>query len=309
MPCYHPISAYRAPGGEIKFSRPGAFVDRPLTLACGQCIGCRLERSRQWAVRIMHEAQMHERNSFITLTYDKDHLPADGSLNVKHYQNFTKAFRRHLVAVDELQPKKPKQELKYFHCGEYGDLNARPHYHSAILGQNFIHDRIPQKTTEAGFTLYTSETLSALWPHGLHRIGDLSFESAAYVARYILKKVTGSRADDHYAHKIDLDTGEVHYRKAEYTTMSRNPGLGKSFFDKYFEEIYRDDEIIVNGKPGRPPKYYDQLMEKKDADLMTKIKQKRVAQGEIHENNNTPDRLHTRETLAEILQTDSKRNL
>ena len=103
MACYHPIKAYRArrlnPSGKrgIVFNIKDGYEDMPVELPCGQCMGCRLEHSRQWAIRMMHEASQYENNCFITLTYDNEHLPPDGSLQLSHFQDFFKRFRKKFV--------------------------------------------------------------------------------------------------------------------------------------------------------------------------------------------------------------------
>lgn len=286
MPCYKPLKAFKAPGGRVKFSRSGAYRDLPLTLPCGQCSGCRLERSRQWAVRLMHEAQMHDQNCFITLTYDDEHLPSDGSINVKHWQDFAKRFRKTLG------------RLRFYHCGEYGDRNGRPHYHAAIFGHDFRADRIFDKNSKTGFPLYTSEALANLWPAGQHWIGELTFESAAYIARYIMKKITGDQAGDRYGENINKATGEVTLRrKPEYTTMSRRPGIGKAWITKFMSDVYPSDQVITNGKPCRPPKFYDREYEKINPQGWRKVRVRRELDAAKHEENNTYWRLEVRETV------------
>jgi len=285
MPCYHPLHVFKAPGGGISFSRAGGYSDQPLTLACGQCRGCRLERSRQWAVRCMHEAQMHERNCFVTLTYDEEHIPQNGSLKVKDWQDFAKRTRRKLG------------RFRFYHCGEYGDENGRPHYHAALFGLDFMHDRKLYKTTRQGNALYESATLAELWPAGLHTIGELTFQSAAYVARYIMKKVNGDLAEDHYA-RIDTKTGEVYQLKPEYTTMSRRPGIGATWINKFMSDVYPSDEVIVNGHSTNPPKFYDTQFEKSDPKGYRRLKVLREKKGEKHQDNNTWERLAIREEVS-----------
>lgn len=260
MPCYRPLSAWRTPGvnNGITFGR-GKYFDHsmPIMLPCGQCIGCRLERSRRWAVRLMHESQFHACSSFLTLTYDDDHLPSDGSLRVEDFQLFMKRLRRGSGTP-----------LRFFHCGEYGETTGRPHYHCVLFGEDFSGDRVFYKTTRAGHRLYTSKVLNERWDQGRAWIGDLSFESAAYVARYCLKKVTGERAGEHYGG-----------RKAEYVTMSRRPGIGAGFFGRYSEEIYRSDSVVLRGREMLPPPFYDKLLEKIDPALMGRVKRERKRAG------------------------------
>jgi len=236
MTCYHPLTGYRSkdrnPSGKrsIVFN-PGpkhALSGVPVKLPCGQCIGCRLERSRQWAIRCVHEASLHSQNSFLTLTYADEKLPADGSLVVKHHQDFMKRLRKHL-SQERKDPcpchKGTDTKVRFFHCGEYGETYGRPHYHTLLFGHDF-EDKVLEFTTPRGDEVFTSKTLGELWTHGLSKIGSVTFESAAYVARYITKKVTGDDAEKYYEG-----------RKPEYVTMSRRPGIAHSWFEKFKSDV------------------------------------------------------------------------
>ena len=269
MPCYHPITGYRAQERNEKtgkysvvFNPKQGYIDMPITVPCGQCIGCRLERSRQWAIRCMHEASLHEKNCFITLTYDDDHLPEDRSLNVKEFQDFMKRFR-----------KKVGVPLRYYHCGEYGDKFGRPHYHACIFGYDFP-DRKYLKKLPSGHAIFKSEILSKLWKKGYASVGDVTFDSAAYVARYITKKVTGKDAEDHYWF-CDEETGESWPISPEYTTMSRRPGIAADWFKKYISDVYPSDTVIVKEKAVRPPKFYDGMFEAEFPEEFEKVKRRR----------------------------------
>lgn len=303
------MGAQRLEDGRVVFvAKRGDAGDAPITLACGQCRGCRLERSRTWAVRIMHEAQLAEKTSFITLTYSDEHLPEDGGLRKTDFQKFMKRLRK----------QHPPQSIKFFHCGEYGERYGRPHYHAALFGVDFKHDQLPVEERR-GHLYYESETLTKLWPFGQHRIGNLTFESAAYIARYIMKKINGDLAEDHYAKEWDVDknTGEVIVTASyepEYTTMSRGGkngpgGIGKDFYDKYKHVIYRDDFVISNGVKATPPKYYDRHYEIEQPRKMKLIKEKRQERGIKHVENNTPKRRRTREKLQAIRLKQLKREL
>lgn len=248
----------------------------PVEVPCGQCIGCRLERSRQWAIRCVHEAQLHSENCFITLTYNNDHLPADGSLDVTHWQKFMKRLR-----------KKYGDGIRFFHCGEYGHQLGRPHYHACIFGFDFP-DKVLWKQSPSGERLYRSASLESLWPFGYSSVGTLTFESAAYVARYIMKKHLGQGADDHYGGK-----------KPEYTTMSRRPGIAAGWFEKFKGDVYPSDEVILRGKAMKPPKYYDGLYEVLDPDAFEKMKVKRKKSAKIRSADSTRDRLRVREKVKQ----------
>ena len=158
-------------------------------------------------MRCHHEASLYQDNCFITLTYSDEHLPSDKSLHVDHFQKFMKRLRKRFG-----------EGVRYYHCGEYGEKYMRPHYHACLFNFDFPDKKIWKENN--GNRLYISESLSELWPFGFVTIGDVTFESAAYVARYIMKKVNGDLAESHYE-RVDWDTGEVYHLKPEYTTMSR----------------------------------------------------------------------------------------
>lgn len=279
MPCYRPLSAWQSPRVDgststISFSgNQDRYFDvaKHILLPCGQCIGCRLERSRRWAVRLMHEAEMHEFNCFITLTYDESHVPKDGSLRVEDFQLFMKRLRRGSSAP-----------LRFFHCGEYGDQKGRPHYHACLFGEDFRADRVRIEDSCSGHPQWISPRLCEAWKHqGRATIGELNFESAAYVARYCVKKITELSEEKkakfrHEGRKfVDFDE---HYqgRRPEYVTMSRRPGIGATWFDKYRTDVYPWDEVIMRGRAMMPPPAYDKLLEKVDPALFERVKRERA---------------------------------
>ena len=234
MPCFGPLTAYRpksdATSRRLVFNKKDAETGVGIKVPCGKCPGCKLEQSRQWAVRCLHEKRLHNASAFVTLTYDPANLPSGNTLVLSDYQNFLKRAR-HVLGP-----------LRFFGCGEYGSINSRPHYHLLLLNTDFADKKIVKSGSE--YNLYASATLSKLWPLGAHSIGDVSFESAAYVARYCMKKrQNGKKTDDG--------------RLPEFITMSRNPGLGAGYFDKYRDEIVSHDTIIVNGVPAALPRFYD----------------------------------------------------
>ena len=285
MPCYKPIPAYRGRGMRGVSFKHTEDADE-VALPCGQCIGCRLERSRQWAVRCMHEGSMHEENSFITLTYNPESLPDDGCVNVCHFQDFMKRLR------SRLSPKR----IRFFHCGEYGDNFSRPHYHSIIFGFDFPDRKYFKEVN--GCKLFTSEFLSSVWGNGYCVIGDLSFESAAYVARYVVKKVNGDAAADHYW-SLDERTGELRVMTPEYATMSRRPGIGSSWYEKFGDEVRRDDSIVMRGFEMKPPRFYDEIFDSVEGMDYETVKDLRVISADKHSSDNTPARLAVREICKE----------
>lgn len=202
----------------------------------------------------MHEAQEHPCNAFLTLTYDDEHLPPDGGLQMQDFQNFMKRLRKFYSSP-----------LRYFHCGEYGEKLSRPHYHAAVFGLH-LDDQQLFTTTPNGDKLYISDNLTKLWTHGHATVGELTQASAAYIARYVIKKVNGPEKLDHYTNK---ETGVI--CSPEYITMSRRPGIGSSWFKKYSSDVYPSDNVIVNGYAKKPPRYYDKQLEKTNPTLLKKL--------------------------------------
>lgn len=289
MPCFRPLKGYRSREltdkgkRKIVFNINAGFADMQVEVPCGQCIGCRLERSRQWAIRCVHEAQLHEANSFITLTYNNQNLPKNNSLRLKDFQDFMKRLR------------KKYGKVRYFHCGEYGEKFQRPHYHVILFGLDFKDKKL--HSNSLGNKLYVSESLDKLWQNKGHcLIGDVTFESAAYVARYITKKITGEAAEEHYSTVIP-ETGEVIKRKPEYITMSRRPGIGKNWLEKFKDDIYPEDFVVIRNKLMKPPKYYDRIYEVEYPDEYLSLKANRINKAELNKKDCTPERLSVREEL------------
>lgn len=281
--CYKPIAAYLTPEG-LKFKPHGHDVLRELEIPCGMCIGCREKRASEWQMRIMHEAKQHDQNSFITLTYSDAHLPANGSLHHRDFQLFLKRFRK-LNA--------PK-EVRFYMAGEYGDKLERPHYHACIFGHDFRWDRKPSGKSSSGHTYYESNTLNALWGKGKTSVQDLTPETASYCARYIMKKQMGKHAGQAYD-LIDED-GVIHRREPEYNRMSLKPGIGHGFITQYAQQIYRHDQIVMEGRPKKPPRYYDRIAERMGLDL-DDTKHKRELAAREHQADNTPERLAVAEKV------------
>jgi hypothetical protein len=163
--------------------------------------------------------------------------------------------------------------VRYFHAGEYGEENGRPHYHALLFGLRF-RDELPIGDTKQDHPVFASATLSALWPFGFGHIGRVSFESAQYVARYCVKKVTGSRAAAHYQ-RVDSQ-GSTYQLEPEYATMSRRPGIGFGWFQKFRGDVYRDDSVLVRGREVTPPRFYDKKEAERDEARMEVVKARRV---------------------------------
>lgn len=287
MGCDFPAKGYRSPefnpatGKRLLTFNPLKSIDstNPIDIPCGRCMGCRLDRSQQWAVRCMHEAQMHEQNSYLTLTFSDEHLPINYSVDPRDMQLFMKRLRK------SVHPK----TIRFFLGAEYGDQYLRPHYHLIIFGHDFS-DKIKFKKNKQGQWLYTSSSLEKLWPYGHATLGDVTFESAAYVARYCTKKVGGEAADTHYLRTHPLH-GFICRVRPEFSLMSRMPGIGQSWFDKFKSDLFPSDQCVIDGRVIAVPRFYLKQLDEKEA---TAIKRRRRAKALVYKPHKTNRRRHDR---------------
>ncbi|AXL14815.1 replication initiator protein [Microviridae sp.] len=311
MPCYSPLKGYKnEETGGIVFRSQG--TKETMEVACGQCLGCRLDRARMWSFRIVHEASLHQHtggNSFVTLTYDDDRIPEDWSLRKEHFQKFMKRLRK----------KYPQKKIKYYHCGEYGkicrhgfDLEkqkcplcnlGRPHYHAILFNHSFDDEYI--YANQGGTDRRSSKQLEETWGHGFVDVGDVTMQSAAYTARYVMKKQTGEAAKDHYQ-SITPD-GEIIPLQPEYSTMSN--GIGLTWYQKYKGDIFPSDEVPVPGMGvfKKVPRYYDEKMRLEDEQLYTSIKHKRKEA--LDQQDTSGERLQSKYRVKKAQIQNLKRNL
>ena len=283
MVCYHPVSCIyptisREDGKRPLLFRPAesmkCFSDSPfvrdivdyeiihgfkIQVPCGKCIGCRLDYSRHWSLRSMHEARMHDKNTFVTLTFNDEHLPDDRSISKSYIQSWLKRFR-----------KKYGEGIRYMLCGEYGSKTQRPHYHILFYGFDF-----PDKyvwSERRGNLYYRSPGLEEVWrdacsseSNGFSVIGDVTFESSAYVARYVTKKILGYKASAHYKG-----------REPEFLLTSRMPGLGNEYFYKYYNDMFSNGFCLIENKGKRfkapIPRYYVNLLSEFRPELYNRYK-------------------------------------
>lgn len=294
MPCLKPIRAFRSLSRDtstgrygITFNATKALIEgTAIKLPCGQCKGCRIDRAKDWSLRCSHEAQLWKQNCFITLTFSNEHLPKNYSISVRDWQLFMKRLRKSVGG----------KKIRSFACGEYTpEPNLRPHYHALLFNHDFA-DRVLFKKSPSGNNIYTSKELEALWPFGFSTTTDLTYQSAGYVCRYSMKKITGDRAADHYIRRHPI-TGETHKVQPEFATQSRRPGLGAEWLAKFRGDIYPSDFIIMDGKKHRVPRFYtDRLSEEE----IERVKRTRKRQSLKHRDNNTPERLAVRETVLSL---------
>jgi len=274
-----------------------------------------------WAMRIVHESHLHKDqfgNCFVTFTYrsksecntkqlqKRYHVPADYSLNYHHFKNFIKRLRRHFNPTDaDGEFISPYQTIRYFHCGEYGDENLRPHYHACLFNCSFDDQEVYQQ--EEGITSYESPTLQKLWPYGFCTIGELNFETASYTAGYILKKVTGNQADETYLRNDE--NGEAIWVKPPYVTMSLKPGIGEKFYEQYKSDFFPSDETPVPGKGviKKVPRYYEKKLKISDPGLFELVKNERQIWIAKHRDEFSPERLKDKYICARARQSQQQR--
>lgn len=316
MPCYHPLKGFPiglnesgktkykitsygvqylryTPRGLECFSSPvpakikNSCITDFVQIPCGQCIGCRLEYSRQWANRCLLEMKYHENSYFITLTYNEAHVPLvdvydpdSGELHQnmtlvkRDFQLWMKRLRRAYFA-------KTGKTIRFYGAGEYGDQYGRPHYHTIVFGLDL--DDLVLAGSSGDFSYYESQFLNDTWRDsageqiGFVSIAKASWETAAYVARYMTKKLKGRLASFYEENKI----------VPEFSLMSRKPGIARQYFDDHpdlysFDENigeYVDHPIAVStdkgGKVIRHIRYFDRLFEAAHPDEMESMKERR----------------------------------
>lgn len=253
-----------------------------------------MTKADHWKTRLTHEAQLHDETSFVTLTYSDANLPDDYSVHVDELQRFMKRLRF------EIAPTK----VRYFACGEYGERNARPHYHLLLFGYQFP-DITPWRRTSSGHVTYRSAILERLWPLGHSEIGTFTPSSAGYVARYVLKKVGGDLADAKYS-VIHPFTGEQVRQTPEFIIMSSRPGIGYGWFEKYKSDVFPSDFCIIDGQKRPMPPYYKKKLAEAEA---LKITQQRKEKAKPHADNNTTRRLLVRDEHLTLKVERLKRDL
>lgn len=257
-------------------------VFKPILLNCGKCLSCKMRKAKEWSIRAVHEAQLHDENCFVTLTYDDKHLPFNMSVSIRDLQLFMKRLRKELSYYG--------RKVRFLACGEYGSRNGRPHYHLLLFGMCPVCDVAGHV---GNLAYYSSPLIAKLWPYGFNVVGSLTEKSAAYVARYTVKKaktLNGEREDG---------------RTPEFITCSRRPGLGAGWIEKYFPDVYNYDYVVLkDGSKARPPHYYDRWLSLNNEKLYERIKKERQLYAESH----VPDlsSLHIK-TIEEIMEIRAKK--
>lgn len=252
-------------------------------IPCGKCIGCRLDYSRQWANRGYLHTQISKNNYFITLTYDKNHLPQPEEITTSSGITFLKnEFTEWKGCLKRSDVDKFLHDLRrefankghtgidYMLAGEYGSLEARPHYHLILMNCPFPVESFYNPKIINGEMYYQNHILEKCWKNGISNISEVTWNNIAYVARYITKKQNGPYSEEDYAIR-----GQI----KEFFSASNRPGIGYDYFQANKEKIYENDYILIKNKKGihkvQPPKYFDKLLEKEEPEKMKEIKRNR----------------------------------
>lgn len=301
MACYHPLKAIVVEGSQsvknnvptrkrvFKFLKPFEVdkypADKIIQIPCGQCVGCRIQYSREWANRCMMELQYHDSSYFVTLTYDDAHVPrakyltSDASVSAltgellsepEFQESLTLRKRDFQLFMKRLRKKFHNQKIRFFMAGEYGSNTLRPHYHAIIFGLRLDDLQLYSKSPQ-GFCYYNSPSLQSCWsdkdgnPIGYAVVAEVTWETCAYTARYVMKKQTGKDAEFYTRFNM----------QPEFTLMSRKPGIARQYYDDH-PDIYKKEYINVSTEKGglkfKPPRYFDKLYDLENPEEMQAIK-------------------------------------
>ena len=298
MVCYHPLHAfkdgltkdgnqhYKITSNKVKSvsydketghwymsSNPDEYYNSDyIDIPCGNCIGCRIDYSRQWALRCVLESYYHEATMFLTITYDDDNVPHSSyvddltgevkdvlTLNPDDFRNFMKRLRYYYKTYYD-------KELRFYACGEYGSQTLRPHYHAIVFGLKLDDLRLV-KQSGTGNNLYESPLVSKAWKKGFVLLSESNFDTCAYTARYVMKKRKGKDADEYGKFNI----------VPEFVRMSRNGGIGLQYYNDHKHEIYEHDEIILaDGKKFKPPHFFDKMYAEEFPEEFGKVLNNRI---------------------------------
>lgn len=274
MGCYHPILGipdYTRQSKQYKLTcrfEPEFELMYPgsVMIPCGKCYGCRMDYSRNWADRMMLELDHTKKGLFATLTYDDEHLPKleddsgtvyGATLDKSDLQLFMKVLRGRKKFED--------REIRFFASGEYGSTTRRPHYHIILFGISLddfddLHLRQHNLNFDA---LYDSAEFAGMWKKGFCLLGNVTWRSCAYVARYVVKKASNELLPYPGC-------------QPEFSLMSRRPGLGAYYLQEHDVDL-RSTTFLENGQKLRYPKYFLKLLEKSDPELYNTLKAERQA--------------------------------
>lgn len=258
-----------------------------ILIPCGKCIGCRLDYSREWAARCMLELKDHDSAFFVTLTYNDSEVPLTffpdpetgealpcQTLRKRHFQLWMKNLRKAF----------PDDRIRFYACGEYGSHTMRPHYHAIIFGLH-LDDLKFYKKTDQGI-LWTSEKLSSTWFHydascrlhfdrGFVVVGEVSWDTCAYVARYTAKKYM--TLGDEFFEKFNMEK--------PFVQMSRRPGIGRGYLERHPDLFNEASLFLPSGdsvKEVSIPRYFYKCLESIDPELCDSLRERNKRLGSVY---------------------------
>lgn len=223
-----------------------------LQLPCGHCTSCLLNYARTWAVRCCLEASLYKNNYFVTLTYDDQNLPSNSNQARRDVQLFFKRLRKEFPGV------------RYFGCLERGENTHRFHHHIILFNLD-LYDVVPLGKRALEGYYYKSRKLSEIWSNGFIDIGDVSFNSCGYIARYCMKK-------------------RFKESKDEFIYMSTKPGIGLGWLEKHLDTCIKYDEIYFNFgnfSKAKLPRYFDKHLEKVNPEAVEQLKRQRISSANL----------------------------
>ena len=275
----------------------GGMHYKKSVIPCGKCIGCRLDYSKEWANRAYLESTLYpDANWFVTLTYEDPFLTIKDEFTDKNGFTWTIENNERATLVPEelhrflntfrqiMLREYGVKGIRFMACGEYGEQNLRPHYHIILLNCPIPEETFYNPRIKRGFFYYQNKIIERAWTKGISNISEASWNCISYTARYITKKVNGNaEADIYYANGIIQ----------EFFRMSRDPGIGKPYYDLHKDEIYKDDRIMISNLSGvhyeKPPKYFDDLFKEEYPERWKEIQQKREREGRNAQRNATSE--------------------
>lgn len=273
MACLKPIQVYNLNKGEkVKFKKYSnidvAKLDMNMnyennnSVPCRKCIECKLDNAKEWAIRSALQCKSSEDNWFITLTYSDEFIPVNdkGIFTVSY-----KDLSRFIESLRKVFTRQGIKDIKYLASSEYGSRLNRPHYHLCFFGLPLNDLELTGEVSKLGHPYFVSKLVDKIWNKGIHKIGRVTYQSAGYVARYTLKKLS------------NLD-----YKKLgiEPERLFMSKGIGKKYFEENKEHIYKYDVVNLNTDKVliklQPPRYFDRLYEKHNSDHLQEIKNARI---------------------------------
>lgn len=306
MACYKPIPAYNDGRGSVTLNP--ALGTSNCALPCGKCLGCRTARATEWARRCEHEAKQYRWNTFLTLTYADDKLPAEG-LRPYDLTNFIKRLRkRALNRNNDAIMRDDRLPIRYLACGEYGETTGRPHYHALLFNAGF-RDR-----KQVAKDLYESDILRELWPFGQHKLGDATPAAANYIAQYALKKQAQHLISEwRRAYICDIKTRDHITRDGEILTpppfqhMSLKPAIGATWAATYYKDMAHGF-LVTKGVKHAIPRHYKTILKRRDEPLYDEVRA--ITDKLLRDNptdKNQPERLAAAEMIHHQRKLNSER--